>query len=92
MKMASHLKPTSSNTLESICILLLKATFTASEALVASKSPEVKVDLRGHLEATRTSEAMKVAFRSNMHMDSRVIEVAGFVCKAFFIALSLATL
>ena len=41
MKMASDLKPTTSITLESIYILLLKATFTASEALVASK-----VDLR----------------------------------------------
>ena len=46
----------------------------------------------GHLEATRASEAMKVAFRSNMHMDSRVIEVAGFKTEAIFIALSLATL
>ena len=45
MKMAPDLKPTTSITLESICILLLKATFTASEALVGSKSPEVKVDL-----------------------------------------------
>ena len=37
MKMASDLKPATSITLESICILLLKATFMASEALVASK-------------------------------------------------------
>ena len=44
------------------------------------------------LEATTASEAMKVAFRSNMHMDSRVIEVAGFKSEAIFIALLLATL
>ena len=44
------------------------------------------------MEATTASEAMKVAFRSNMHMDSRVIEVAGFKSEAIFIALSLATL
>ena len=37
MKMASVLKPATSITLESICILLLKATFMASEALMASK-------------------------------------------------------
>ena len=37
MKMASDLKPATSITLESICILLLKATFMASEAVVASK-------------------------------------------------------
>ena len=30
------------------------------------------------MEATRASEAIKMAFRSNMHMDFRVIEVAGF--------------
>ena len=35
---------------------------------------EVSLDLKGHLEAT---EAMKVAFRNNMHMDSRVNEVTG---------------
>ena len=44
------------------------------------------------MEATTASEAMKVAFRSNMHMDSRVIEVAGFKSEAIFIALLLATL
>ena len=37
MKMGSDLKPATSITLESICILLLKATFMASEAVVASK-------------------------------------------------------
>ena len=43
MKMASDLKPATSITLESIkesiCMLLLKATFMASKALVASKQP-----------------------------------------------------
>ena len=53
---------------------------------------EVSLDIKGHLEANRTSEAIKVAFRSNMHMDFRVIEVAGFKSEAIFIALSLATL
>ena len=38
------------------------------------------------------SKALKVAFRSNMHMDSRVNEVAGFKSEAIFIVLSLATL
>ena len=44
------------------------------------------------MEATRASEAIKVTLRSNMHMDSRVIEVAGFKSEAIFIALLLATL
>ena len=44
------------------------------------------------MEATRASKAMKVAFRSNLHMDSRVIEVAGFKSVAIFIDLSLASL
>ena len=35
---------------------------------------------------------MEVAFRSNMHLNSKVIEVAGFKSEAIFIALSLATL
>ena len=48
--------------------------------------------LRGHLEATRASEAIKVAFRNSMHMDFRVIEVAGFKFEAISIAISLATL
>ena len=59
---------------------------------VTEFNSEVSLDLRGHLEATRTSEAMKVAFRSNMHMDSRVIGVAGSKSEAIFIALLLATL
>ena len=48
---------------------------------------EVNLDLRGHLEATRASEAMKVVFRNNMHIDAKVIEVAGFKSEAIFIAL-----
>ena len=44
------------------------------------------------MEATKASEAVKVAFRSNMHMDSIVIEVAGFKSEAVLIAISLATL
>ena len=35
---------------------------------------ETRNYLRGHLEAAMVSEAV----RSNMHMDTRVIEVAGF--------------
>ena len=53
---------------------------------------DLRCELRGHLEATRASEAMKVAFRSNGHMDSRVIEFAGFKSEAIFIALLLASL
>ena len=59
---------------------------------VTEFNSQVRLDLTGHLEATRASEAMKLAFRSNMHMDSRVIEVAGFKTEAILIALSLATL
>ena len=40
---------------------------------VTEFNSEVSLDLRGHLEATRASEAIKVAFRSSMHMDFRVI-------------------
>ena len=36
---------------------------------------EVKFDLRGHLEVTMASEVMKMAFRGNMHIDIRVIDV-----------------
>ena len=53
---------------------------------------DLRCDLLGHFEATRASEAVTVAFRRNMHMDSRVIEVAGFKSEAIFIALLLATL
>ena len=44
------------------------------------------------MEATRAFEAMKVAFRSNMHMDIKVIEVADFKSEAIFIALLLTSL
>ena len=37
------------------------------------------------MEATIASQAMKVAFRSNMRMDSTVIEVAGFKSEAIVI-------
>ena len=39
---------------------------------------EVRCDLWGHLEADRASEATKVPIRGNMHIDTRVIEVADF--------------
>ena len=39
---------------------------------------EVRSDLRGCLEAAMASEAAKMAVRSNMHVDSRVIEAANF--------------
>ena len=39
------------------------------------------------MEATKASEAMKVALRSNMYMDSRAIEVASFKSEVIFIAL-----
>ena len=42
---------------------------------VTGLKSEVKFDLQGHLEAARASEAMKIALRGNMHMDTRVIEV-----------------
>ena len=57
--------------------------------MTSEATSEVSLDLKGHLEAT---EAMKMAFRNNMHMDSRVNEVAGYKSEAIFIALSLATL
>ena len=37
---------------------------------------EVRSDLGGHMEATITSEATKMAVPGNMHIDARVIEVA----------------
>ena len=45
---------------------------------VTEFSFEVSFDLRGHLEATMTSEATKMAVRGNMHMHIRVFEVADF--------------
>ena len=43
---------------------------------------EVRPDLQGCLEATMASEATKMAVRGNMHMDTRVIKVAGFKYEA----------
>ena len=40
------------------------------------------------MEATRALEALKVTYRSNMHMVSKVIEVTGFKSGAIFIVLS----
>ena len=42
---------------------------------VTDLKSEVKFDLRGHLEGTMASEVMKIAFRGNMLIDMRVIEV-----------------
>ena len=39
---------------------------------------EIRCILRGHLEAIVASEAINVAVRVNMHMDTRVIEVIYF--------------
>ena len=39
---------------------------------------EVKFDLQGHLEVEMALEVMKMAFRGNMHIDIRVIEVTEF--------------
>ena len=39
---------------------------------------EARCDLRGHLEAATASEATQMSLRGNMHMDPRVIKVAGF--------------
>ena len=49
-------------------------------------------DVIWRLAAGTASEATKMAFRSNMHMDTRVIEVADFKSEAIFIALLLASL
>ena len=45
---------------------------------VTEFNSEVRCDLRGCLEATMASEATKMAVRGNMHMNTRVIEVADF--------------
>ena len=39
---------------------------------------EARSDLRGRLEATMASEAIKISVKGNNHMDTRVIKVAGF--------------
>ena len=45
---------------------------------------EVKFDLRGRLEAAMASEATKMAVRSNMHIDTGVIEDADFKSEVKF--------
>ena len=42
---------------------------------VTDLKSEDEFDLQGHLEAAMASEVMKMAFRDNMHIDIRVIEV-----------------
>ena len=44
------------------------------------------------VQPTIVKEALKVAFRSNMHMDSRVIEIVDIKSEAIVIALSIASL
>ena len=39
---------------------------------------DTKSDLRGHLEAAMASEITKIDVRSNIHMDTSVIKIAGF--------------
>ena len=51
-----------------------KTTVTRVYEVTDLKS-EVKFDLWGHLEAAMASEAVKIAFGGNMHIDIRVIEV-----------------
>ena len=45
---------------------------------------EVISGLRGHLEAATASEATKMALRSNMHMTTRVSEIADFKSQVKF--------
>ena len=45
---------------------------------VTEFNSEAICDLRGHLEVTMASEATKMAVTGNMHMYTRVIEVADF--------------
>ena len=45
---------------------------------------EAICDLQGQLEAAMASEATKMAVRGNMHMDTRVIEVADFKSEVKF--------
>ena len=51
---------------------------------VTEFNSEARCDLRGRLEATMASEAVKMAIRGTMHMDTRVIEVADFKYKVKF--------
>ena len=45
---------------------------------------EARCDLIGHLEAAMASEATKMDVRVNMHMDTKVIEVADFKSQVKF--------
>ena len=45
---------------------------------------EARCDLRGCLEAAMASEATKMAVRGNMHINTRVIEVADFKSEVKF--------
>ena len=45
---------------------------------------EFRSDLCGHLEAAMASEATKMAVRSNMHIDTGVIEDADFKSEVKF--------
>ena len=51
---------------------------------VTEFNSEARCDLRGCLEAAMASEATKMAIRGNMHMDTRVIEVADFKSEVNF--------
>ena len=51
---------------------------------VTEFNSEARCDLRGCLEAAMDSEATKMAIRGNMHMDTRVIEVADFKSEVKF--------
>ena len=45
---------------------------------------EVRSDLGGHMEAAMASEATTMAVTGNMHIDTRVIEVACFKSEVKF--------
>ena len=51
---------------------------------VTEFNSEARCDLRGCLEAAMASEATKMAIKGNMHMDTRVIEVADFKSEVKF--------
>ena len=51
---------------------------------VTEFNSEARCDLQGCLEAAMASEATKMAIRGNMHMDTRVIEVADFKSEVRF--------
>ena len=52
--------------------------------MVSEFKSVVRLDLRGHLEAAMASEATKMTVRGNMHMDTRVINVADFKSEVKF--------